>query len=96
METLKDIEKKIISIKPFLKEEFGVEKIGCFGSFATGQQTEDSDIDILITYNYKLGWKFFDLKEYLESEFGREVDLVTERSLKERWKKNILKQVKYL
>ena len=34
--------------RAFLYDRFGVLQIGLFGSFATGKQTEESDIDILI------------------------------------------------
>ena len=50
----------------------------------------------LQTIGRKIGWKFFDLKDYLESAIGRKVDLFTERSLKKQWKQAILQQVKYI
>ena len=94
--TPQEIETRIRSIKPFLKKEFGIETIGYFGSFSNGTYGKDSDIDLLISYSKELGWNFFDIKEYLESILGRKVDLVTERSIKKRWKKDILNQVKFV
>mgnify|MGYP000035246009 CR=1 FL=1 len=96
MDTPKEIENKIKAIKPYLKEEFGIDQIGYFGSFAKGDYTAKSDLDVLVSFNRSIGWKFFDLKEYLESVVGRKVDLVTERSLRKQWKQVILEQVKYL
>ena len=96
METPQEIENKIRSIKPYLADEFGVGQIGYFGSFANGDYHQDSDVDVLVTFNKKIGWKFFDLKEYLESVLDRKVDLVTERSLKKQWKRAILQQVRYI
>ncbi|CAN5306843.1 nucleotidyltransferase family protein [soil metagenome] len=96
MITPKEIEDKINSIKPYLRDEFSIEQIGYFGSFATGNFREDSDIDLLVLFNNKIGWKFFDLKDYLETVLERKVDIVTERSLKKQWKKEILQQVKYI
>lgn len=77
-------------------DEFGINQIGYFGSFANGDYKEDSDLDILVSFNKRIGWKFFDLKDYLESVTGRKVDLVTERSLRKQWEQAILEQVVYL
>jgi len=38
---------KLSHLKPILNEEFNIEKIGLFGSFATENYNENSDIDIL-------------------------------------------------
>lgn len=57
-------------------------KAGLFGSYSRGEQTENSDIDIVIDpptgMNY---FTFFDLKEELESRMQKKVDLLTYRSL---------------
>ena len=91
-----EIADKIKAVKPYLQDEFGVDQIGYFGSFATGNYNAHSDVDMLVTFNRKIGWKFFDLKDYLESVVGRKVDLVTERSLKKQWRQQILQQVRYV
>ncbi|MGB3851150.1 MAG: nucleotidyltransferase family protein [Tunicatimonas sp.] len=96
MKTPQEIESKIKEVKPYLQNEFGVDQIGYFGSFATGNHKIDSDLDVLVSFNKRIGWKFFDLKDYLESIIGRKVDLVTERSLRKQWKQAILQQVRYL
>jgi predicted nucleotidyltransferase len=96
MVTPKEIEQKILKVKPFLQKEFLVEQIGYFGSFARGDYSEDSDIDIIVACKRGIGWKFFDLKDFLESVLGKKVDLVTENSLRKQWKDSILSQVKYL
>lgn len=96
METPQEIENKLKAIKPYLQDKFGVDQIGYFGSFANGDYRDDSDLDVLVTFGRKVGWKFFDLKDYLEATIGRRVDLVTERSLKKQWKETILQQVKYI
>jgi len=96
MLTHTEIRQKLQELKPFLQKEFGVDKIGYFGSFARGDYRADSDVDILVSFNQRIGWKFFDLKEYLESALERKVDLVTEHSLRKQWKKDILRQVEYI
>lgn len=58
-------------------------KAWIFGSFSRGEQAPDSDIDILIVLDdsQHVGMKFFGMYEDLKALLGREVDLVTERSL---------------
>jgi predicted nucleotidyltransferase len=91
-----ELERKLKSLKPYLEDEFGIAQIGYFGSFATGNYRDDSDVDILVAFSRRIGWRFFDLKDYLEKTIGRKVDLVTERSLRKQWKDDILSQVRYV
>lgn len=92
---LKDIEKILKSQKKFLKKEYRVKKIGVFGSFARGEQTKTSDIDILVEFYEPIGWEFFDLQEYLRSVLKREIDLVTKNALKPQIRTVILKELIY-
>lgn len=91
-----DIESILRKIKPELKDEFHVSRIGYFGSFATGQQSENSDLDLLVEFSEPIGWKFFTLERFLEQSFGIPVDLVTKNALKDRIKEPILNQVQYV
>lgn len=91
-----DIETKLQALKPVLFNKFHVSKIGYFGSFATGEQTDKSDLDLLVEFSQPIGWEFFTLEKFLEKEFGLSIDLVTKDALKERIKKPILNQVKYV
>ncbi len=67
---------------PYLRDNFGVRRIGLFGSFAKGEQKEDSDIDILIEFEKPIGLKFVELAEYLEKVLGRQVDVLTPAGIK--------------
>jgi hypothetical protein len=79
-----------------LKENYYVERIGLFGSFSRGEQTPESDIDIIVEFNGSVGWKFFTLKDFLENILGRKIDLVTKNSLRDEMKAEILDQVIYI
>ncbi len=92
----KDIENKLKELKPTLSTRFFVDKIGYFGSFARNEQTDSSDIDIIVSFNKPLGWAFFDLQELLETELDRKVDLVSIKALKEQLRDAILNEVKYV
>jgi len=69
--------------KQKLAKDFGVTKIGLFGSYARGEAREDSDIDIAVEMDSDNKFRsFFALKHFLEEEFGRRVDLGIESSIK--------------
>jgi uncharacterized protein len=95
MLTRQDIESRIRDRFQVLHDEFKVERIGIFGSYAENAQTEESDVDILVEYYETPGLDFFDLKEYLEQLFGKRVDLVTKNALKPLIRDEILRQVIY-
>jgi|SRR3989304_5829274 len=60
-----------------LMDEYGVSRIGIFGSAAKGTMTEDSDLDIVVEFKRPIGFKFIRLVEYLERLFGKKVDVIT-------------------
>lgn len=91
-----DIETKLKELKPVLSHKFHVSKIGYFGSYAAGGQSEKSDLDLLVEFSQPIGWEFFTLEKFLEQEFGMRIDLVTEDALKERIKRPILDKVRYV
>ena len=62
---------------PYLAAEFGVSKIGLFGSYAKGQSDETSDVDILVEFERPIGFRFVELVDYLENLLGRKVDVLT-------------------
>jgi uncharacterized protein len=96
MNTQVEIEKRLKELKPFLSQEYNVERIGYFGSYSRNEQTIGSDIDILVYFSKPLGWEFFDLQELLEKELKLKVDLVSEKALKEQLRQIILNSVKYV
>ena len=60
-------------------------KAWLFGSFARGEETPLSDVDILVLLDHSqpIGLKFFGIWDDLERILDRKVDLVTEGSLEE-------------
>jgi predicted nucleotidyltransferase len=61
----------------FLGGEFGVKKIGLFGSYGKGKAGKDSDIDLVVEFSRPIGFRFMELAEYLESLLGAPVDILT-------------------
>ena len=62
---------------PYLVSEYGVKRIGLFGSYAKDLPTEKSDIDIVVEFDRHIGFRFADFAEYLESLLGKRVDILT-------------------
>ena len=58
-------------------------KAWLFGSFARGEETEESDVDILVILDHSqpVGLKFFGMYEDLRELLGRPVDLMVDRTL---------------
>lgn len=58
--------------------QYDVSEAYLFGSFARGEQTPDSDIDLhLICGNTMTFGALYELSHELEKELGRKVDIVT-------------------
>ncbi|MEA2118217.1 nucleotidyltransferase family protein [Halovibrio sp. HP20-50] len=69
--------------KPVLASQFGVQALALFGSMARNNADENSDIDILVSFDGPASSaRYFGLQFYLEDLFGRSVDLVTDKALR--------------
>jgi predicted nucleotidyltransferase len=74
---------------------FGVRRLGIFGSYARGEQTEASDMDFLVEFDEATLQKYLDLKEFLEGLFNHPVDLVFADTVKPRLRPIIFDEVVY-
>ena len=80
-----------------LVKKFGVKKLALFGSYVRDEAKEQSDIDIVVEIESTNTFRtFFQLKYYLESIFGKEVDLGIESNLKPTIKKQIENELVYV
>ncbi len=77
-----EILRKLKESFPYLKKEFGIKRIGIFGSFAKGVPNEDSDIDFVVEFEKSIGLAFMDLAEYLEKIMGKKVDILTPEGIR--------------
>ena len=68
--------------KARLQREFPLHRLALFGSWARGDQREDSDVDVLVEVDPAIGLRFVTLAERLESLLNQEVDLVSRRAIK--------------
>ncbi|TGL17092.1 toxin-antitoxin system toxin subunit [Leptospira yanagawae] len=81
VESKKELIEELTKIKPILNNDFGVLKIGVFGSFAKDNINSNSDVDLLVEMKSPDFDSFVGLKIYLEKLFERNVDLVRKRNL---------------
>ena len=98
MRTLDDIRHELRAELPYLRERYDVDRLGICGSYVRGEQTDDSDLDLLVTFTETPGLlDFVGLKQYLEDTLCLSVDLGMPDALKEGpAADNIRREVEYL
>lgn len=84
--------------KAEFEEKYGVTSIGLFGSFSRNEQTEKSDIDVVIEMasEHKSLSTFFAIKRTIEHDLHRDVDLGIESTLKPIVKSTIAEEIIYV
>ena len=79
--------------KTDFQQAFGLTKLGLFGSYAKDEATEISDVDIIVEFEPNTP-DLYDKKEILrnilQNEFDKNVDLCREKYLKPYYKTQIL------
>jgi predicted nucleotidyltransferase len=74
--TRSEVLKKLREMRPWLADH-GVVDIALFGSFARDQGRDDSDIDLLVTFDPMPGLSFFSLERELSRRMNRTVEICT-------------------
>ena len=82
MAYLKEVINKLKLQYPYLSSEFGIKRIGIFGSVVRGVENEESDIDLIVEFEQPIGLKFMKLTEFMENLFGRKVDILTKEGIR--------------
>lgn len=67
-----------------------------FGSYGRGQQTESSDVDILVDFQRPIGIEFIDLANEIEKLLKIKVDLVSKNGVKSQYLKHIEQDLNYV
>lgn len=97
MKTVNDIKKILEFHKGEFKEKYGVKTIGIFGSYLREEQTQTSDIDVLVEFEKPIGLvEFVGLKNHLSDLLEMKVDLVMKKALKPGIGRRILSEVVYV
>ena len=97
MLVLQDCINKLTAFKKTFGKQFGITKLGIFGSVARQSNTEASDLDIVVEVEKPTLSQMYELKKKLVELFNCNVDLVRCRnSLRPLFKANILNDVIYV
>ena len=88
---------KIKATAPVLLKKYGVKRAAIFGSVARGEDTSQSDIDMLVEFKGKKSLlNLVALEMALTKRYGRKVDAVTYNSLHPLLRDRILKEQKII
>lgn len=90
---LEDVKQQLQELKPTLRKRFKVESIEIFGSYARSEQTEKSDLDILVTYSEMVDLLLVaGLRRYLRRKLHIKVDVVSKEFLNKHIKDQVLEE----
>ncbi len=89
MRTIYEIRTVLSNRRNHLFQEYPIKSMAIFGSYSREENTEDSDLDILVEFNDKIGIRFVDLADEIEEIVGLKVDLVSRNGIKDRYLKAI-------
>jgi predicted nucleotidyltransferase len=96
MSSLQEIKQTLESHKRRLFSEYPIKSLAIFGSFVRKEQNESSDLDLLVEFSEKIGVRFIDLAEELETILGFKVDLVSKNGVKEKYLMSIDSDLVYV
>jgi predicted nucleotidyltransferase len=94
--TKEDIKRILLNNRKILKK-YKVNKVGIFGSFATGRTKKKSDVDLLVEFEDMIDlFEFVHLNDEIQHILKSKVDLVTPDTIKPYIKPKILKEVEWV
>ena len=96
LKTREEILSLLSKCKVELEKRFKVQRLALFGSYARGDQSPDSDVDILVEVDPSVGLGFVDLAERIEEVLGLPVELVSHRALTPKRMKSIEQDLIYV
>jgi uncharacterized protein len=95
MYTLQTILLKLRQHKPELQRKYPISRLGVFGSYARGEATKDSDIDIAVEITGPMGLSFVAMADEIEDLLGIKTDVVPLRSIKPQYLPFVEKDIVY-
>lgn len=94
MKRIDEIVEELRRMTPTLKRRYPIREIGVFGSYVRGEQTEGSDLDVLVEFDGRVTLiDFAGLQQDLSVALGMNVDLVMRSALKPRIGQRILAEL---
>ena len=96
MKTLSEIKSTLQQHKSKLFLSYPIKSMAIFGSFSRNEENENSDVDIIVEFNDKIGLGFVDLANELEELIDLKVDLVSRKGIKKRYLNSIEQDLVYV
>ena len=96
MQRFEEVKRIINQHRETLEQQYKVASIGIFGSYARGEQTDESDVDILVEFKEPVGFTFIHLADFLEGLLKTKVDLITPDAMKPNRRKYIMEDLTYV
>jgi uncharacterized protein len=94
--TLQNILQILRQHKPELQRKYPVSRLGVFGSYARGEATEKSDIDIAVEFSAPMGLNFVAMADELEELLGIKTDVVSKNGIKAKYLPFVEKDMVYV
>ena len=96
MKSSKEIQAILARNKSRLFKVYPIKSLAIFGSFSRNEQGANSDLDILVEFNDKIGLQFMDLANELEKLVETKVDLVSKKGVKKQYLESIEEDLIYV
>ena len=91
--TKQDIKENIrasLEKNPYLDK---IKKVSLFGSYLHGDESNESDVDLLVEFSGSVSYfDLFDIERAIEEDIGKKIDLVTPNALSKYFRANVLRQ----
>jgi len=82
--------------KESLFSRYPIKSLAIFGSIARNEETQKSDVDLLVEFSDSIGIRYIDLADEIESLLNRPVDLVSKKAVKPKYFNSIKKELIYV
>lgn len=95
MQSLQSILDILRQHQPELQKKYPIGKLGVFGSFARGEASVNSDVDIAVEITGPMGLSFVAMADEIEALIGIKTDVVPLRSIKPQYFASVQKDIVY-
>lgn len=97
MHTTRGLIRQLDEMRQELHDQYHVSRIGIFGSYSQGCQTQKSDLDLMVEFERPIGMlAFVHLRNLLAERIGMKVDLVTPDGLHPLIRDDVMQEVIYV
>lgn len=96
MKSRSDIIAALQRCKAMLSNLYPIRRIGLFGSYARNEQTDSSDVDVVVEVDPSIGFRFVELAQRIEEMIGLPTDVVSQSGLKPQYLRSIMPDIIYV